>query len=290
MSGPANAAAGRPLRTAGVVLLGIAAIMGLIGLIGALGGGGAASGDDGSGVAAPGTSSNAGGAGDRNGGGAAGDGPPPPGIGGAPGAPDGPRPGAPGPDGGQAGVDGDTAAGGSRSGVPDSAGDTDGPAVPGQVGADAVPEAEAPADGAASPGPAGGAVRSDGARFRAGRAPSEATQQDPKGTSRLRASAGEETAPRPRAPLRVYNNSNIEGLAARAAADFRAAGWTVVAVGNYSGGIIPTSTVYYQPGRGQRPAAEALGEEFGLRVLPRFPGIRDATPGLIVIVTKSYSG
>jgi hypothetical protein len=96
-------------------------------------------------------------------------------------------------------------------------------------------------------------------------------------------------APAPvRAPLRVYNNSTIPGLAAKAAADFRAAGWPVEAVGNYSSGIIPTSTVYYRPGTDEEAAARQLGAEFGLRVEPRFAGLGGASPGLIVIVTNDY--
>lgn len=90
------------------------------------------------------------------------------------------------------------------------------------------------------------------------------------------------------AEVRVYNNSTIRGLAARAARDLIAEGWTVGAVGNYPCGIIPTTTVYYQEGTGQRPDAEAIGAKFGMRVLPRFPGIRHASPGLIVIVTSDY--
>ncbi|GGM43793.1 hypothetical protein GCM10012275_13510 [Longimycelium tulufanense] len=94
----------------------------------------------------------------------------------------------------------------------------------------------------------------------------------------------------PRAPLRVYNNSTIKHLAARAADDFRAAGWEVVEVGNYSSGIIPTTTVYYRPGTDEKAAAEALGRQFGMRVEPRFDGISDASPGLVVIVTNDYGG
>ncbi|MBA2307878.1 MAG: LytR C-terminal domain-containing protein [Pseudonocardiales bacterium] len=91
-----------------------------------------------------------------------------------------------------------------------------------------------------------------------------------------------------RAPLRVYNNSTIPGLANRAAEDFRSAGWPVEEVGNYPGGIIPTSTVYFRPGSGEEVAARQLGSEFGLRVEPRFAGLGDASPGLIVIVTNDY--
>jgi hypothetical protein len=89
-------------------------------------------------------------------------------------------------------------------------------------------------------------------------------------------------------PVRVYNNSTVTGLAARAADDFRADGWQVAQVANYPSGIIATSTVYYRPGTAEQSAASSLGSQFGLRVEPRFSGIDDATPGLIVIVTNDY--
>jgi hypothetical protein len=91
-----------------------------------------------------------------------------------------------------------------------------------------------------------------------------------------------------RAPLRVYNNSRIEGLAARAADDFRRAGWEVADIGAYGEGIIPTTTVYYRPGTDEEAPARALADQFGLRVMPRFDGIKDASPGVIVIVTREY--
>ncbi|GAA3247135.1 hypothetical protein GCM10017691_55980 [Pseudonocardia petroleophila] len=92
-----------------------------------------------------------------------------------------------------------------------------------------------------------------------------------------------------RMPLRVYNNSTIPGLAARGAADFESAGWTVTDTGGYNG-LIPTSTVYYREGTAERDAAEFLGNAFGLRVEPRFDGIQDSTPGVIVILTRDYQG
>lgn len=87
--------------------------------------------------------------------------------------------------------------------------------------------------------------------------------------------------------VRVYNNSTIRGLAARAARDLTAAGWTVVEVGNYARGTVPTTTAYYQ-NTDQRAAAAALGAQFRMRVEPRFTGIASAGPGLIVIVTNDY--
>jgi len=92
----------------------------------------------------------------------------------------------------------------------------------------------------------------------------------------------------PHGSLRVYNNSLIQGLAARAAADFRSAGWTVAEIGGYPGATIPTSTVYYRPGTEEQTAAQEIGRAFGLRVEPRFAGIQSASPGVIVIVTREY--
>jgi hypothetical protein len=89
--------------------------------------------------------------------------------------------------------------------------------------------------------------------------------------------------------VRVYNNSTIRGLAARAAHDLTAAGWTVVEVGNYARGVIPTTTVYYQEGTDQRADAQALGAQFRMRVELRFPGIENAGSGLVVIVTNDYA-
>ncbi|MCE3550554.1 LytR C-terminal domain-containing protein [Pseudonocardia sp. RS11V-5] len=92
----------------------------------------------------------------------------------------------------------------------------------------------------------------------------------------------------PTLPLRVYNNSTVEGLAARAASDFRNGGWTVTDTTGYPYGVIPTSTVYYRPGTSEQASADRLAQDYGLRAEPRFQGIEDASPGLIVIVTKDY--
>jgi LytR cell envelope-related transcriptional attenuator len=92
----------------------------------------------------------------------------------------------------------------------------------------------------------------------------------------------------PKGPIRVYNNSTITGLASNAATDFKSAGWEVGDVANYPFGIISTTTVYYRPGTEEQGIAEELGREFGLRVNPRFEGLKDATPGVIVIVTNDF--
>ncbi len=90
--------------------------------------------------------------------------------------------------------------------------------------------------------------------------------------------------------VRVFNNSTIKGLADRAAEDFRGSGWNVNEVGNYSQGIIPTTTAFYRPGTDEEAAAKQLAQEFGIKAEPRFEGIQSASPGVIVIVTKEYQG
>ena len=86
-------------------------------------------------------------------------------------------------------------------------------------------------------------------------------------------------------PVRIYNNSTVEGLASTTADDLRAAGWNVTDVSNYGEGQIPTSTVYYGTGRGEKEAAEKVAREMGISAEPRFEGIVDAPPGVIVILT-----
>jgi hypothetical protein len=89
-----------------------------------------------------------------------------------------------------------------------------------------------------------------------------------------------------RPALTVLNNSKVNGLAKKAAADFAAGGWRIAGTGNL-GGRLPRTTVYYGPG--QRDAAEALRRQF--------PAIEDLAPrsatlpgggGLTVVVTRDY--
>jgi hypothetical protein len=92
-----------------------------------------------------------------------------------------------------------------------------------------------------------------------------------------------------KAPVRVSNTSRVRDLAQRAAADFRGSGWQVTEVGNYPYGAIGTSTVYYEPGNSRdQAAAQSLASSFGMKAAPRFGGISNATPGLIVIITRDY--
>jgi hypothetical protein len=91
-----------------------------------------------------------------------------------------------------------------------------------------------------------------------------------------------------RGPVRVYNNSTVTGLAARAANDFRADGWQVGQVANYSSGQHPDEHGLLPARHGGAVDGPTIASEFGLRAEPRFSGIDDATAGLIVIVTNDY--
>ncbi|WP_394614189.1 LytR C-terminal domain-containing protein [Lentzea sp. JNUCC 0626] len=93
-----------------------------------------------------------------------------------------------------------------------------------------------------------------------------------------------------KAPVRVYNNSTITGLASKASDEVRGNGWTVAETGNYSAGTIPTTTVYYRPGTEEEASAKELAAALRARVEPRFDGIQSAAAGIILIVTNDYQG
>ncbi|PPK70584.1 LytR C-terminal domain-containing protein [Actinokineospora auranticolor] len=118
-------------------------------------------------------------------------------------------------------------------------------------------------------------------------APANPTTNPPAGTPTQQPTQPGQQPGAPTEPLRVYNNSTIEGLAHRAANDLAAKGWQITQVGAYRG-LIPHTTVFYEPGTSQEAAAHKLGDEYGFQVEPRFDGIKDASPGLILIVTKDY--
>lgn len=71
------------------------------------------------------------------------------------------------------------------------------------------------------------------------------------------------TAPRP--ALDVLNDSRVTGLAARAAATFRSAGWDVTSTGNFHGTDVPETTIFYPDG--DKTAADQLAAQFGIRRL-----------------------
>lgn len=88
-------------------------------------------------------------------------------------------------------------------------------------------------------------------------------------------------------PIRVLNNSEVSGLAAETATRLESAGFPVGETGNYSSGVIAASTVYYDPAvPGQQAQAERIARTLGFGSEPRFAGIANASPGIVVIVTR----
>ncbi len=178
-----------------------------------------------------------------------------------------------------------TAGNGSGTAVPSASSQALPPSAP-APGSAVAPAEPAPTPPVAAPAPAATApTLPDGAAART--APPLAAEPAPAPVAVPEGRSGDAGAA-VRAPLRVYNNSLVQGLAAQAKADFEAAGWTVTEISGYSGGTVPASTVYFRPGTSEEAAAQELGREFGLRVEPRFPGIAQSTGGVIVIVTADY--
>ena len=81
-------------------------------------------------------------------------------------------------------------------------------------------------------------------------------------------------------PVRVYNNSTIKGLAARAADDVKAQGWPSSPSPTTPRASSPPAPSTTGRARRRRRSARALGRAFGVRVEPRFDGSerRDARP------------
>ncbi|HEX7104918.1 MAG TPA: LytR C-terminal domain-containing protein [Acidothermaceae bacterium] len=82
------------------------------------------------------------------------------------------------------------------------------------------------------------------------------------------------------------NDSRITGLAARASATFRAAGWNVATVGNFRGTDVPETTVFYPDG--EQAAADRLAAAFGIdRVRPATSGLSQAN--LTVALARDWA-
>lgn len=85
----------------------------------------------------------------------------------------------------------------------------------------------------------------------------------------------------------VLNQTSRSGLAGSVAERLRDVGWTVPAVGNFTG-IVPATTVYYPPGAQQAALAVARDLPTEPRTRPRFGNL--STTRLTVVVTDSYPG
>ncbi|WP_054812339.1 LytR C-terminal domain-containing protein [Nocardia arizonensis] len=85
-------------------------------------------------------------------------------------------------------------------------------------------------------------------------------------------------------PVRVLNNSLVAGLAARTADQLQGQGWTNVSSGNYAGGTIAKTTVFYGDSPGEREAAMEIAQQIGATAEPKSGGPGDAATGVVVIL------
>ena len=86
--------------------------------------------------------------------------------------------------------------------------------------------------------------------------------------------------------IRVYNNSDIAGLAARMSERLTQSGWDVTETGNYSDRQLSETTVYYGDEPGEEEAAKEIADEIGGQAEPRPAGVLDDAAGVLVILTS----
>lgn len=88
-------------------------------------------------------------------------------------------------------------------------------------------------------------------------------------------------------PVVVYNSTSVPGLAAEAADQLEDAGWSEVAAGNYPGGTLPGSTVFYASAE-LETSARAVARVLGIDVVDLAES--DATEGIEVVLERDFAG
>ena len=88
-----------------------------------------------------------------------------------------------------------------------------------------------------------------------------------------------------RADVRVFNISDIAGVAEATANRLREAGWNVTETGNLILPETPVTTVYFSDAPDEQQAAEEVGRLLDAPVAPRVPELIDQPPGVVVAVT-----
>ena len=93
-------------------------------------------------------------------------------------------------------------------------------------------------------------------------------------------------APEPaKADVRVYNVSEVAGLADEVANRLREQDWNVTETGNLVLEDVPVTTVYWGQTPGERQAAEEVGKILEAPVEERTPALAEQPPGVIVAAT-----
>jgi hypothetical protein len=89
-----------------------------------------------------------------------------------------------------------------------------------------------------------------------------------------------------RPEVRVYNLSDVAGLAEDTATRLRDAEWNVAETGNLTLEGVTATTVYFGEAAGEKEAADEIGALLQAPVEPRTEAVADQPPGVIVAVTS----
>jgi hypothetical protein len=88
-------------------------------------------------------------------------------------------------------------------------------------------------------------------------------------------------------PVTVFNSTSVSGLAADAAYQLEDAGWSEVDAGNYPGGTLPSSTVFYGTAE-LEVSARAVADVLGIDVVELAES--DTTEGIEVVLERDFAG
>jgi hypothetical protein len=99
------------------------------------------------------------------------------------------------------------------------------------------------------------------------------------------APTSETPEPAAKPDVRVFNTSEIAGLADQTATRLRDAEWNVTETGNLTLEGVTATTVYFGEAPGEKEAADEIGTLLGAPVEPRTPAVAEQPPGVIVAVT-----
>lgn len=105
-------------------------------------------------------------------------------------------------------------------------------------------------------------------------------------TTTATSTAGSSRPAAARPEVRVFNVSDVTGLADSTATRLRDAQWTVVDTGNLALEGVTATTVYFGEAPGEKEAADEIGALLRAPVEPRTPAVADQPPGVIVAVTS----
>jgi hypothetical protein len=106
-------------------------------------------------------------------------------------------------------------------------------------------------------------------------------------TTTATSTAAESSQPAAAKPeVRVYNLSDVAGLAEETATRLRDAEWDVAETGNLTLEGVTATTVYFGEAPGEKDAADEIGALLQAPVEPRTPAVADQPPGVIVAVTS----